>query len=217
MSIGATAVKPTVEPSAAVDRFLKHMAAAARKTFPAWQKKLIEGLDDCKLSYDTQYALIDAHPIEDYYFAGVVALEAAKIRRLFAPDEASELLSLIAEQVDTVAERKDRIVSDLLFFMVGRVEKAAHVDQQKMPHDEVVRALLQKMGVDRSEETMHLMRAILYRHELGEPLALGVPQWWQMFRTKYALAGKLENSWVSSPATPSPAARKAPRRAVALM
>lgn len=217
MSIGATAVKPTVEPKAAVEGFLKHMAAAARKTFPAWQKKLIEGLDDCNLSYDTQYALIDAHPIEDYYFAGVVALEAAKIRRLFAPDEASELLSLIAERVDAVAERQDRIVSDLLFFMVGRVEQAAHVDQQKMPHDEVVRALLQKMGVDRSEETMHLMRAILYRHELGEPLALGVPQWWQMFRTKYALAGKLENSWVSSPATPSPAARKAPRRAVALM
>ena len=217
MSIGATAVKPTVEPRAAVERFLKHMAAAARKTFPAWQKKLIEGLDDCKLSYDAQYALIDAHPIEDYYFAGVVALEAAKIRRLFAPDEASELLSLIAEQVDAVAERKDRIVSDLLFFMVGRVEQAAHVDQQKMPHDEVVRALLQRMGVDRSEETLHLMSAILYRHELGEPLALGVPQWWQMFRTKYSLAGKLENSWVSSPATPSPAARKAPRRAIALM
>ncbi len=217
MSIGATAVKPTVEPKAAVARFLKHMADAARKTFPAWQKRLIGGLDDCKLSYDTQYALIDAHPIEDYYFAGVVALEAAKIRRLFAPDEASELLSLIAEQVDAVAERKDRLVSDLLFFMVGRVEQAAHVDQQKMPHDEVVRALLQKMGVDRSEETMHLMRAILYRHELGEPLALGVPQWWQMFRTKYSLAGKLEDTWVSSPAAPSPAARKAPRRAVALM
>lgn len=217
MSIGATAVKPTVEPKAAVERFLKDMAAAARKTFPAWQKKLIEGLDDCKLSYDTQYALIDAHPIEDYYFAGVVALEAAKIRRLFAPDEASELLSLIAEQVDAVAERRDRLVSDLLFFMVGRVEQAAHVDQQKMPHDEVVRALLQKMGVDRSEETMHLMRAILYRHELGEPLALGVPQWWQMFRTKYSLAGKLEDTWVSSPATTTPAARKAPRRAVALM
>lgn len=217
MSIGATAVKPAVEPRAAVERFLKHMAAAARKTFPAWQKKLIEGLDDCQLSYDTQYALIDAHPIEDYYFAGVVALEAAKIRRLFAPDEASELLSLIAEQVDAVAERKDRLVSDLLFFMVGRVEQAAHVDQQKMPHDEVVRALLQKMGVDRSEETIHLMRAILYRHELGEPLALGVPQWWQMFRTKYSLAGKPEDSWVSTPARPTPAARKAPRRAVALM
>lgn len=217
MSIGATAVKPTVEPKAAVARFLKHMADAARKTFPAWQKKLIEGLDDCKLSYDTQYALIDAHPLEDYYFAGVVALEAAKIRRLFAPDEASELLSLIAEQVDAVAERKDRLVSDLLFFMVGRVEQAAHVDQQKMPHDEVVRALLQKMGVDRSEETMHLMRAILYRHELGEPLALGVPQWWQMFRTKYSLAGKPEDAWVSMPANATPAACKAPRRAVALM
>lgn len=217
MSIGATAVKPTVEPKAAVERFLKHMAAAARKTFPAWQKKLVEGLNDCNLSYDTQYALIDAHPIEDYYFAGVVAMEAAKVRRLFAPDEASELLSLIAEQVDAVAERNDRLVSDLVFFMVGRVEQAAHVDQQKMPHDEVVRALLQKLGVDRSEETMHLMRAILYRHELGEPLATGVPQWWQLFRTKYALAGRIEDTWVSSPAKPAPAARKAPRRAVALM
>jgi hypothetical protein len=197
--------------------FLEAYGGGGPKDISSLAEKLIEGLDDCKLSYDTQYALIDAHPIEDYYFAGVVALEAAKIRRLFAPDEASELLSLIAEQVDAVAERKDRIVSDLLFFMVGRVEQAAHVDQQKMPHDEVVRALLQRMGVDRSEETLHLMRAILYRHELGEPLALGVPQWWQMFRTKYALAGKLENSWVSSPATPSPAARKAPRRAIALM
>lgn len=220
MSIGATAVKPTVEAKVAVARFLKHMSAAAKKTFPAWQKKLIEGLDDCKLSYDTQYALIDAHPLDDYYFAGVVAMEAAKIRRLFAPDEASELLSLIAEQVDEVAERQDRLVSDLVFFIVGRVEQAAHVDKQKMPHDEVVKALLQKLGVDRSEETVHLMRAVLYRHELGEPLALGVPQWWQTFRTKYSLEGKPESLALSVPALdstlPPPKARE-PRRAEAFI
>jgi hypothetical protein len=219
MSIGATAVKPTVEAKAAVARFLKHMAVAAKKTFPAWQKKLIEGLDDCHLSYDTQYALIDAHPLDDYYFAGVVAMEAAKIRRLFAHDEASELLSLIAEQVDDVADRQDRLVSDLLFFVIGRVEQAAHVDTQKMPHDEVVKALLQKLGVDRSEETVHLMRAVLYRHELGEPLALGVPQWWQTFRTKYSLEGKPETKALSLPALDGAALPKVgkPRRAEAFI
>lgn len=230
MSIGATAVKPTVEAKTAVARFLKHMAAAAQKTFPAWQKKLIEGFDDCVLSYDTQHALIDAHPLDDYYFAGVVALEAAKIRRLFAPDEASELLSQIGEQVDASAGRTDRLVSDLVFFIIGRLEQAASVDKQKMPHDEVVKALLQKLGVDRTEETMHLMRAVLYRHELGEPLALGVPQWWQLFRTKYALAGKPEAAPLSSlaaaadPAVTNAAvtntalgARKTPRRATAFL
>lgn len=219
MSIGATAMKPTVEVKTAVARFLKHMAAASRKTFPAWQKKLIEGLDDCDLSYDTQYALVDAHPIDDYYFAGVVALEAAKIRRLFAPDEASELLAAIGEKVDAVAGRQDRMVSDLLFFIVGRVEQAAHVDKQKMPHDEVVKALLQKLGIDRSEETVHLMREVLYRHELGEPLALGVPQWWQLFRTKYSLAGKPEAVSLSS-AVPAPEqipVPRKPRRAASFM
>ncbi len=212
MSLGATAVKPTVEAKAAVIRFLKDMGTAAKKTFPAWQKKLVEGFDECVLPYDVQHALIDAHPLDDYYYAGVVALEAAKIRRLFAPDEASELLSQIAERVDAAAERKDRLVSDMVFFLIGRLEQAASVDTQKMPHDEVVKALLQKLGVDRTEETVHLMRAILFRHELGEPLALGVPQWWQTFRTKYSLTAEHQEMW-TSPAIPLSPTRKAPRRA----
>jgi hypothetical protein len=225
MSIGASAMKPSVEPRQAVERFLSDMAAAAKKTFPAWQKKLIEGLDDCALSHDTQYALIDAHPLDDYYFAGAVAMEAAKVRRLFAPSEASELLSLIGEQVDGAAGRTDRLVSDLTFFIIGRLEQAAHGDAHKLPHDEVVKALLQKLGVDRTEETMHLMRAVLYRHELGEPLALGVPQWWQHFRAKYTLAGGPETAALSHPAqgvpsaaveAPARTARRLPRRAAAL-
>lgn len=224
MSIGATAVKPTVEVRTAVANFLKHMAAAARATFPAWQKKLLEGLDDCALSYDTQHALVDAHPIDDYYYAGVVALEAAKVRRLFATEEANELLAAIGEHVDAAAERQDRLVSDLVFFIIGRLEQAAAAAHQSQPHDEVVRALLQRLGVDRSEETMHLMRAVLYRHELGEPLALGVPQWWQVFRSKYALAVRPEDAPLS--AAPETAARRAapprvhrrsPRRATALI
>lgn len=212
-------MKPAVEGKAAVARFLENMAGASRKSFPAWQKKLVEGLDDCDLSYDTQYALVDAHPIDDYYFAGVVALEAAKIRRLFAPDEASELLAAIGEQVDATAGRQDRLVSDLLFFIVGRLEQAARADKQEMPHDEVVKALLQKLGIDRSQETVHLMREVLYRHELGEPLALGVPQWWQLFRTKYTLAGKPEAATLSSavPALDRTSMTRKPRSATSFI
>ncbi len=211
MSIGATAVKPVVEPKTAVARFLKHMAVAARKSFPAWEKTLLEGLDDCALTYDLRHALIEVHPLDDYYFAGTVAMEAAKIRRLFAPDEASELLSLIAEHVDKEAGRTDRVVSDLVFFIIGRLEQAASVDKQKTPHDETVKALLQKLGLDRVEKTAHLMRTVLYRHQLGEPLALGVPQWWQLFRTKYSLTQRPETSGLSA----GPA--KQPRRAPALV
>jgi len=199
MSIGATVTKPPVAARVAVDRFLKHMGIAARRTFPAWSKTLTEGLNECPLTFDLRYALLEAHPLDDYYFAGVVALEASKIRRLFAPDEASELLSLIAEQIDGAAGRKDRIVSDLAFSIVGRVEAAAHIDKQKMPHDQVVKAILQKLGVDRAEASKHLIHAVLYRHTLGEPLALDVPQWWQLFRAKYTLSREPEASQISQP------------------
>lgn len=220
MSIGATAVKPVVAAAAAVERFLAQIALAAKKSFPAWQKKLLEGLDDCDLPFDVQHALVDAHPLEDYYYAGAVALEAAKIRRLFEPGEASELLSQIGEQVDAAAGRTDRLVSDLTFFIVSRLEHAAAADKHELPHDEVVSALLQKLGVDRTEETMHLMREILFRHELGEPLALGVPQWWQSFRAKYLLALGPEAAPVSPPPPAAknmrePTKARRPRRAQA--
>ena len=220
MSIGAPALKPAVAARAAVASFLKHMAVACRKTFPAWQKRLLDGLDECALSYDTQYALIDAHPLDDYYFAGVVALEAAKIHRLFAPEEAAELLAAIGEQADHAAGRTDRLVSDLIFFIIGRVQRTAGADTPKMPHDEVVRALLQKLGVDRSEETLHLMRAVLYLHELGEPLAVGVPQWWQSFRARNTLTSSPEAAPLSTAAESTalpPTSRKPRRRAVALI
>jgi hypothetical protein len=43
------------------------------------------------------------------------------------------------------------------------------------------------MGVDKAEPTKHLMRDIYYRHNLGEPLALGVPQWWKAFAERFEL------------------------------
>ena len=109
------------------------------------------------------------------------------VRQLFAPDEAEELLELDRrEQVDALAGRGDRLVSDLLFAMIGRLDTIA-TDSQKKSYDQVVKVILQRLGIDRIEATEHLMGQALFRHILGEPLALGVPHWWNNFLAKYAI------------------------------
>lgn len=190
MTSPAISLKPTVEPKKAVARFLKDMTKIAKRSFPAWQKTLTAGIEECPLNYDQRRGILEIHPLDDYYFAGVVALEAAKIRTLFAPDVASELLSQLAEQIDAAAERTDRAVSDLTFFIISRIELVAGIDKSKMPYDQVIKVILQRLGVDKIEATRHLMTHTLYRHTLGEPLALGVPQWWKAFRAKYSISAE---------------------------
>ena len=213
--------RPSVDPRVTVKRFLKDMRKAADKTFPRWQEILVEGIEECPLSNDARRTVFEINPIDDYYFAGVVALEAAKIRPLFPTAEANELLSLIAEDVDTAAGRTDRAVSDLVFFIVGRIETVAAADSHKKSYDQVVKVILQRLGIDGIEATAHLMTQALFRHALGEPLALGVPDWWTRFHAKFTLArqGDVEpQSKVkiqASVAAVENAARRPPRRAQA--
>ena len=214
-------LKPSIKPSVAIAGFLKDMVKVTERTFSGWHKTLTAGIEECPLSYDQRRAVLEVHPLDDYFFAGIVALEAAKLRTLFAPDDAAELLSQLGEQVDAVANRTDRVVSDLVFLIIGRVERAAAIDQQKMPYDQVIKAILQRLSIDKIEATEHLMTEILYRHTLGEPLALEVPHWWSAFKKKYVLAeldpaptqSASETMTVATPA-PSNVTRK-PRRAVA--
>ena len=218
MSLHSTSLKNVITPQNAVEAFLKRMHKAAKHTFPAWQKTLLAGIEDCALGYDQRRAVLEIHPLDDYYFAGVVALEAAKIRALFAPDEARELLAQLADHA--AADRTDRMVSDLVFQLINKVEMAASIDTQKMPYDHVAKALLQRLGIDRIEATKHLMDDFLYRHTLGEPLALGVPQWWQAFRAKYVLekddaVTPAEIKVAIERAPPPVAVERKPRRAVA--
>ncbi len=171
----------------AVGHFLSEMSSVAARTYPAWQKILDDGLSEHKLSYDQRRALLDIHPIEDYYFAGVVALDTVRIRSLYSPAEAAELLGEIGDQVDTAAGRHDRVVSDLVFFMLGRIGLGSGVDLMKTPYDKVVKTILQHIGIDECEATQALMRDKGFRHLLGEPLAVGVPQWWKAFHGKFRL------------------------------
>ncbi len=183
---GQFSLPPTCTAAKAVDRFLASMRRAADRTFPAWLEVLKDGLEECTLTYDTRRAVFDIHPIADLYFAAVVGLEAARIRSVYEANEANELLSTIADRVDVAAERSDRLVSDMVFHIVSQVDVSATESQEK-PHDRVMAILLARMGIATAESTRRLMSDILFRHHLGQPLAVEIPTWWPTFQRKYVL------------------------------
>ena len=213
--------KPAFSARKAVEQFLSDMTKVAKRTFPRWHATLAEGIEGCPIDAETRRGVLDVHPLDDYYFAGVVALEASKIRQLFDTEEADEILGQIGDQVDAAAGRNDRVVSDLVFSIAGRVETIMNTEKEKMPYDQVVKAILQRIGVDKVEATEHLMTDALYRHTLGEPLARGVPQWWNTYRKKYALSITPEVLTIRTAEAPIldttnvvPMRRRTPRRAV---
>lgn len=184
---GADIQEQTAEAKEAVRHFLAEMNSVAIRTYPGWSKILNQGLEGHELTYDERRALLEIHPIDDYFFAGIVALESARIRGIYTAEEAVELLGEIGEQVDAAAGRQDRVVSDLVFLILGRIELNTGLDLMKTPHDEVVKSILQQIGLNKIEATKGLMGDKGFRHMLGEPLALGVPQWWRSFHAKFSL------------------------------
>jgi len=185
--LGSNIPENAAEAKEAVSHFLSEMSSVAARTYPAWSRILTDGLSEYSLTYDERRNLFEIHPIDDYYFAGIVALEAVKIRGLYTPAEATELLSEIGEQVDAAAGRQDRIVSDMVFAMLGSVDMGTGIDRMKTPYDRVVKIILKHIGIHKIEATRELMRDKGFRHLLGEPLALGVPQWWRAFQAKFSI------------------------------
>lgn len=185
--MGVDAVDNSVEANLAVRYFLSEMRSATTRTYPVWSKLLDGAFSDCALSFDERRGLFDVHPIDDYYFAGVVALECARMRGFYGLSESSEILSEVGEQVDAAAGRQDRVVSDLVFYIMGRIELGSGLERMKAPYDMVVKSILQQMGVHEVENTRALLSDKALRHSLGEPLALGVPQWWKAFRSQFTL------------------------------
>ncbi len=163
------------------------MVRAAANTFPAWQNTLKTAVDERRVPYEARRAAVDIQPLLDYHFAGVVGMDAANIRALFPADMAHELLAQIAEQVDAFTERRDRLVSAVVFDIVGEVSLLQSW-QHRLPHDEVVRIVLERIGWNTTPEMKPLFDDILFRHQLAEPLACGVPQWWAAFQRKFVVA-----------------------------
>ncbi|MDX2224775.1 MAG: hypothetical protein SFV21_18625 [Rhodospirillaceae bacterium] len=187
--------KTAVTSEETIAQFLSDMLTVTRKTYPVWSERLYQGYAECFGDRpERAKETLDALPLEDLYFAGVVAMEAAKIRTFMAPDQASELLAELATQVDAFAGRPDRLVSDLVFFIVGRIDLETGVEQMRMPYDLVVKLLLQKIGVEASETTRELMNDVVFRHNLGEPLARGVPAWWKAFAASFIVGAGTDDA-----------------------
>ncbi len=175
-----------VTPQEAVMSFLGTMASTAGRTSALWRQQLEFGLRDCELSYEARRDFLEFYPIEDYYFAGVVALEGVKIRQVYTAEEADALLGEIGDQIDRAADRGDRVLSDLLFDIVGRIDMTGAV-QQKMPYDIVTKTILRQLDIPNNEATEGLMKDKAFRHALGEPLATGIQNWWAAFAEKFVL------------------------------
>lgn len=218
---GHAAAGNAVEAKDAVHNFLIAMLGVSARLYPSWQNILNDALAECDLSFDERRNLFEMHPVDDYFFAAIVALEAAKLRGLYTPAEAAELLGEIGEQVDAKADRKDRVVSDLVFLMLGRIDLGAGMDRMKAPYDKAVKTVLQVMGVGKIAATRALLGDVALRHMLGEPLALGVPQWWKDFHAQFQVYWNapeevyLEDHEGAMAAAPAPLRRGLKRRAVA--
>ncbi len=191
----------TCTASRAVERFLVSIRKATVTTFPTWRDVLNAALEDCALMYDSRRAVLDMHPLDDYYFAASVAKEAALIRPLFDAEDALELLAEIAEKVDQVAGRKDRLVSSLVFDIISHLERS-NLHPHRQSHDEAIAVLLRRLNIDTTPATKALMDEMLFRHHLGEQLALGVPSWWIPFRAKFVIAKSQALTAVVRPTLP---------------
>jgi hypothetical protein len=213
----------------AVSHFLNEMNSVAARTYPAWNRILLDGLSEHALTYEESRALLEIHPLDDYYLAGIVAMDAARIRNLYPRDEATELLGEIGDQVDAAAGRQDRIVSDLVFRMIGRIDLNAEYDPSKAPYDKIVKTILQQMGVHKNAATRPLMNDKGYRHLLGEPLAVSVPHWWRDFQSRFTIyweepeemdeeeLDKALEALAASTAAPAPRRRRLRRRAASFL
>ncbi len=170
------------KPAAVVACFLNDMSAVAQRTFPAWQRRLADGIADVAPEGSALYDQIVNHqPLDDFYFAAVVGVGSSKIRRHLPANDASSMLAELAAQVDRAAGRPDRAVSDLVFSMLGRIELESGVELMTMPYDKAVQIILQRIGIEQHETTKNLVDDFVFRHGLGEPLARGIPEWWKSY------------------------------------
>lgn len=178
------------DPNKVIRMFLADMADAAKKTYPLWRERLSQGLSETAGENNATVAELFAYrPVEDFYFAGVVGMEAARMSQYLPAATRTKLLTALSDQVDAAAGRQDRIVSDLVFTLIGRIEAETGLERMRMPYDLTVQVLLERLGIADNEATRPLLQDLLVLHNLGEPLARFIPAWWKRHAAKFESVG----------------------------
>ena len=200
----STAIKHTVTPKEAVKRFLYDVVERVEKTYPVWEKRLLTFLEDTEMDFEERRRIFEIQPVRHYYYAMVVGLEAAKIRSLFQNEIAEDLLAEINEIVDKVSDRNDQLVSDLVFEIIQKVQ-LIEVDDTKKPHDIAMKRIAELLQLTTTDSTKKLTKDIVFRQDMGQPIALSVCHWWNMFKNSRQLADTVPS--------PTQQAAKAPSQA----
>lgn len=175
-----------ITPKIAIAKFLVDMRLLSERAWRPWNKALTEALVECALPLQARRVILDLNPVEDYFFAGVVALQAYRIRALYPFSVAEALMRELALQLDGAVGRGDSAVSNLTFVILGRMRRARGGDNRR-DHDQVVETILERLGVGANSATSEIMTSPPVRRRLAEPLAMPTPLWWDCFGTIYAV------------------------------
>jgi hypothetical protein len=178
--MAAAPFRLAIAPRTAVGKFLVDMRLYAGRSWRPFSRALSDALAACGLTSAERRVILDLNPLEDFFYAGMVALHAFRLRELFAPQVAETLLRELALQVDSATGREDGAISNLVFLMLGRIRKARQ-EGNHCDHDQVVEKLLERVGLHKDLRTRPIMTNLALRHSLAAPLALASPNWWESF------------------------------------
>ena len=126
---------------------------------------------------------------DPWFFAGLVALEAAKIVDLFPKKEAGALLKEVMQQADTIVGRRGRIMTKIIFALMGRLGTGAILMRSKVPDEEIGRIIRVLLGG--TKDWKHLLPSGKEHAQVYKALGMGTPSWWPDYaRAREALQNK---------------------------
>lgn len=166
-----------VSPQEAAARFLRDMAEVSGYAVAAWSPGQ-------HLSPYATYRPILTAP-DPWYFAGIVALESAKICDLFPAEQADEVLREVFEGMDVIAGRDDDAVSKLAFLVMGRLGMGSLLLHRKVPDNLLAKVMMILLGSP-SAAAPHMPSPTAHE-QVRAALKLGLPVWWMMFNRRYEL------------------------------
>jgi hypothetical protein len=170
----------------AASQFLSNVMGVTSRTLPAWQRLVESGLAEQNAVLDGAIDIASRYPLDDLYFAGFVALEASRLPALYGPDEADTVICAIADQLDAAAQRRDRLLSDMFFEVLARLNLMNPAEERR-PYDKIVKVILRRLDFDQTEAGQMLLADKGFRHLLAEPFAIYAPQWWEKFKARFVL------------------------------
>ncbi len=121
----------TVTPRQAVKRFLYDVIDVVEKTYPIWEKRLSDFLEETAMDFEERKRVFEIQPVQHFFYAVLVGMEASRIRSLFPSEIAEELLAEINELIDDIGGRTDQLISDLVFDMIHRLQVVDVVKPKK--------------------------------------------------------------------------------------